>query len=97
MALAHARTIKVLSNTYQWKISPRGGLHLAIFNPLTKQKWVFWLENKTIVTPRVVKEYIEKTQHEYRSKAAEITKSSSSIDRKSNRTKSLFRAKHSNK
>ena len=59
MALAHARKIRVNSNTYQWKISPRGGLHLAVFHPPTGSKWIAWLENKTIVTPKVVRQFIE--------------------------------------
>jgi hypothetical protein len=59
MALANARKIIVNSNTYQWKVSPRGGLHLAVFHQPTGIKWVAWLENKTIVTPKVVRQFIE--------------------------------------
>ena len=60
MALAHARKIKVGQHTFQWKISPRGGMHLAVFHIPSKTKWVCWMEDKTIVTPRMVREYIEK-------------------------------------
>lgn len=60
MALAHARKIKVAQLTFQWKISPRGGMHLAVFHIPTKTKWICWMEDKAIVTPRMVKEYIEK-------------------------------------
>jgi len=60
MALAKARKIKVGLYTFQWKISPRGGMHLAVFHIPSKTKWVYWMEDKTIVTPRMVREYIEK-------------------------------------
>jgi len=60
MALAHARKIRVNSNTFQWKISPRGGLHLAVFHQQSGTKWIAWLENKTIVTPRFVRHFIDK-------------------------------------
>lgn len=58
MALKKSRKIVVGDKEYRWKISPRGGLHLAVSNPRGSRLAVFFNEG-TAIAPGLVRSYIE--------------------------------------
>jgi len=60
MALKKARKIVVGDDTYRWKVSSRGGLHLAMEREGERGRKVVWLEDDAVVTPGVVRTMIEK-------------------------------------
>jgi hypothetical protein len=64
MALSRSRKIVVGGREYRWKASSRGGLHLAIHDPLKNKKLVAWFEQGTVVTPGVVRKAIETAKPE---------------------------------
>ena len=63
MALSKPRRITVNEVKYNWKLSKNGHLHLVIINPANrKQKIVVhWSDTHHMITPKVVRSYIEKT------------------------------------
>jgi predicted RNA binding protein YcfA (HicA-like mRNA interferase family) len=59
MSLAKGRKIVVGEATYRWKVSARGGLHVAIEKEGERGRHVVWLDAGTVVTPGSVRKMIE--------------------------------------
>jgi len=62
MSLKKARKIVVDGETYSWKVSPKGGLHLAFERDSTGRRTIVWLEEGTVVTPGFVRRKIDEQE-----------------------------------
>ena len=58
MSLHKPRKIVIGENTYRWKVSSKGGFHVAVEKDGEKGREIFWLEDGTVVTPGFVRRKI---------------------------------------
>ena len=59
MSLHKARKIVIGESVYRWKVSAKGGLHLAVEKEGEKGREIFWLDDGSVVTPGFVRRKID--------------------------------------